>query len=66
MNVLINGVATELAEGITLAEMLAEKTSRNSEVAVAINQQIICQTAFAETILHEGDNVLIFGAAKGG
>ena len=66
MTIDLNGKNVSLEEDITLLQLLQMKSCEESKVAVAINQQIISHQDYAKTILHEGDKVLLIGAAKGG
>lgn len=66
MTIQLNSKPLTVEDGTTLLELLAMRSCEESKVAVAINQQIIARGDYAKTLLHEGDKVLLIGAAKGG
>lgn len=66
MTIQLNSKPFVVEEGTTLLELLTIRSCQESKVAVAINQQIIARSDYAKTLLHDGDKVLLIGAAKGG
>ena len=65
MKILINNQET-LTEATCVA-MLAESLALPERgVALAVNNRIVPRSAWAETVLNEGDNVTIIKAAFGG
>jgi sulfur carrier protein len=66
MNVIVNGAARELAEGTTLAEVVAELTAAPTGVAVAVNDSVVPRGAWATTVLDDRDRVEVLTAVQGG
>ncbi len=66
MKVLFNKQTIEIAVNTTLAQMLQKQGVEGEHIAVAINQVIIKRTNWEETILNDGDKILVIGAVKGG
>jgi sulfur carrier protein len=66
MNVIVNGAARELAEGTTLAEVVAELTAAPTGVAVAVNDSVVPRGAWAATVLDDRDRVEVLTAVQGG
>jgi sulfur carrier protein len=65
MRVTVNGVATEVAEGITVADLIATRTEQR-RVAVAVNSEVVPRSGWQTTSLRAGDSVEILAAAAGG
>jgi sulfur carrier protein len=65
MHVLINQVPHDLAEGATLADVVALLQSR-PPFAAAVNLQFVPNTQYAHTLLHAGDRVDIIAPVTGG
>jgi sulfur carrier protein len=68
IRITINNEPTEIAEAITLADLLASRgidVSRGG-VAAAINDRLITRARWTETVLAEGDKVVVVNAAYGG
>lgn len=62
MTLTINDKATEVAEGATLASLgISEKGT-----AVAVNGKLVRREAWDETVLADGDKLIIISAAYGG
>jgi thiamine biosynthesis protein ThiS len=66
MNVIVNGAARELAEGTTLAEVVAGLTAVPTGVAVAVNDSVVPRGAWAATVLDDRDRVEVLTAVQGG
>jgi sulfur carrier protein len=66
MNVIVNGAARELAEGTTLAEVVAGLTAAPTGVAVAVNDSVVPRGAWAATVLDDRDRVEVLTAVQGG
>ena len=66
MKLSVNGTSREVAEGISLADLLAELGVDRSGIAVALNDRVVRGAAFADQALREGDAVEIIRAAAGG
>ncbi|MEN9277813.1 MAG: sulfur carrier protein ThiS [Thermostichus sp. DG_1_5_bins_95] len=65
MRVWINQEPHELPEGMTLADAVAT-AAVNAPFAVAVNQEFIPRSRYAETSLREGDRVEIVAPTVGG
>lgn len=66
VTVTINGEARELAEGTTVATLVAGLDSDGRGVAVAVNREVVSRGQWAGTHLRPGDRVEVLGAAQGG
>jgi sulfur carrier protein len=69
MRVQVNGEPRELAEGLTIAELVAEEASEVANgrgVAVAVDAQVIPRGDWAKTRLREGQRVELLAAMQGG
>ena len=66
MRITLNGEDQELALGTTVAKLVENPSLTNRRTAVEINQMVISRSAYAETILREGDAVEIVHAVGGG
>ena len=66
MEVQVNGVARQLAEGTTVAALLADLALPKDGVAVAINRDVVPRGEHAERVIAAGDRVEIIRAVGGG
>jgi sulfur carrier protein len=66
MNVKINGVATEVADGASVAEVAAANGVGATGSAIAVNDKLVRRTDWEQTMLADGDDVVIIKAAYGG
>lgn len=66
MTIYINDKPIEVVENISLQQLLVEQSLDTSKLAVAINLKIISRSEYTSALLHEGDKILLIGAAKGG
>jgi sulfur carrier protein len=68
MIVAVNGAATELADGATVAGVLAELDVPTPArgVAVAVQGQVVPRGEWVTTSLHDGDRVEVLSAIQGG
>lgn len=66
MHVFINGKAMQLADGLSLAGLLAELGLDPKSCATAINGQFVARDTRAHTTLAEGDQVMTFEPITGG
>jgi sulfur carrier protein len=58
MNLMVNGNAVDIQEGITVTELLREqKVKLPDMVSVELNGEILERAAFATTTLEAGDTV---------
>lgn len=66
MHILVNDERVECEAHLCVAELLSRLARNLPGVALALNQQILPQTQWAETFLQDGDSLLIFQAIAGG
>ena len=58
MNITVAGVKKEVAEGLTVAQLIENENVENAQyVTVTINEDFVDNDKFAETVLHDGDAV---------
>lgn len=63
--VTVNGTTLEIA-GVTLAEYLASTDYNPQRIAVELNGEIVFKSAYAHTVLHDGDSLEIVTFVGGG
>jgi sulfur carrier protein len=61
-----NNLVFQLPQNSTLLDLLTQQQMQQQSLAIAVNQQIIPQALWAETILNDGDEIAIFQAIAGG
>ncbi|CAK9887038.1 MAG: Sulfur carrier protein ThiS [Candidatus Erwinia impunctatus] len=66
MIITLNDELTELTAPVTVQALLDQLHTRQDGCALAINQVIIPQAAWADHLLRDGDNILLFQAIAGG
>jgi sulfur carrier protein len=68
MIVAVNGTATEVPEGATIAGVLAEMKvpSAARGVAVAVQGEVVPRTEWVTTSVRSGDRIEVVGAIQGG
>ncbi|MDO4790500.1 MAG: sulfur carrier protein ThiS [Porphyromonas sp.] len=66
MQITLNREPIEIPENCSLETLLKDHGWESGHVAVAINKTIIKRTAWAETVIRSGDDILIIGAVRGG
>ena len=64
--VVVNGSATEVDTGDTVATLVRRLESDGRGVAVAINETVVPRSAWPATALQAGDRVEVLRAAQGG
>ncbi|MCC8089751.1 MAG: sulfur carrier protein ThiS [Rikenellaceae bacterium] len=65
MEIILNNERTETT-AVNLAQLISEKLPDTKGIAMAVGSDVISRSAWAETILKEGDNVTIIRATRGG
>ena len=65
MQIVINNQPTDTA-ATTLAELATEMALPAQGVAIAVHNNMVPRTSWADTPLHEGDQIIIIKAACGG
>ena len=66
VQVKLNGEPSDLPDGSTVAQAVAELTSAPSGVAAAVNGEVVPRGSWAATPLRRGDQVEIVTAVQGG
>ena len=66
MDVTVNGVATEIDEDATVAELVRSKVDGHRRVAVARNGTVVPRGNWATTRLRAGDSIEVLAAVAGG
>jgi sulfur carrier protein len=62
----VNGTATDVTPGRSVADVVAEYSGRTTGIAVAVNQTVLTRAEWAGTALRPGDKVEIVSATQGG
>jgi sulfur carrier protein len=62
----VNGLERELADGSTVATVLALLDAPPSGVAVAVDGEVVPRAAWAATVVPEGSVVEVLTAVQGG
>ena len=58
MKITVGGESREVAEGITVADLISlEKIDNPEYVTVSVNEEFVDQGSFASHVLQEGDSV---------
>ncbi len=66
MKLVINGDSREFADGLTLSQLVEELGMRGDRLAVELNRDIVARARWAETVLHDGDQLEIVHVVGGG
>jgi sulfur carrier protein len=66
MQISINGEIREVADGSTVATLLAQLGVKAPRVAVEVNEAVVTRDRHAEHVLHGGDSVEIVAFVGGG
>jgi sulfur carrier protein len=66
MEITVNGKAMEVEAGLSVEALLAQLKVRRQFTAVALNREVTPRSAYAETVLREGDRVEIVHPMGGG
>ena len=66
VQVKLNGEPSDLPDGSTVAQAVAERTAASSGVAAAVNGEVVPRGSWAATPLRDGDQVEIVTAVQGG
>lgn len=62
----VNGVDTELADGTTVAGLLAARGIEAGGIAVALNGEVVPRAGHATTVLPDGAVLEVLTAVQGG
>lgn len=66
MTISVNGEPRDVAEGLSVDELLTEMEIPRKALAVELNREIVPRTGYKETILQEGDKLEIVSLVGGG
>lgn len=66
MRVTLNGKAEELADGITVADLVAQLALSRRRIAVEVNRQIVGRDEYTARVLADGDVIEIVQFIGGG
>ena len=66
MQLTVNGEAAELADGVTVAALVAERRAGHTRVAVAVNGDVVPRSSWERTALSPGDTVEVLAPTAGG
>lgn len=66
MTITINGKEAEVADSLTLAELVATQKLPERGVAVAVDNKLVQRNVWQSTMLHQNAKVVIIKAACGG
>lgn len=66
MIVTVNGAATQLPDGSSIAVLVEQLQLAGRRIAVEVNEEIVPKSAHAQTPLRDGDRVEIVHAIGGG
>jgi sulfur carrier protein len=66
MKIRVNGEEKEIADGLSLAQLLEELQIRPGRVVVELNRDIVSRDAHGSTLLKEGDALEIVHFVGGG
>ena len=65
-SVIVNGAVLQVTPGITVAELLHVLGRRGEGIAIALNDEVVTRSRWADTELRKGDRVEVLTAAQGG
>jgi len=66
VNVTVNGESREVADGATVADLLAELGLPASGIAVAVDGEVVTRAWHARTVLTDAARVEVLTAVQGG
>jgi sulfur carrier protein len=66
VNVILNGISRQVADGITVRDAVGLVTEAATGVAAAVNDEVVRRAAWDSTLLTDGDQVEILTAVQGG
>lgn len=66
MQVLINGTSTEIADGVSVRELLEQLDLGGKRIALELNGEILPRSQYAEQRVEDGDRLEIVHAIGGG
>lgn len=66
VQVTVNGEHADLAEGSTVAELVAERGGQHDRIAVARNGDVVPRSSWSATRLSPGDEIEVLAPTAGG
>ncbi len=66
MRIQVNGEPREVAENLSLPELVASLNLKPEQIAIELNHSVVRRAAVAETMLHADDKVEIVHFVGGG
>ena len=66
MKIILNGKETEVAEGVTISQLLEERKIVPQMIACEVNSEIVRRREYAQTMVRPGDRVEILQMIGGG
>ncbi len=66
MNVSVNGEPAALADGTTVAQLVASRTEERRRVAVAVNGEVVPRSGWSTMLIRPEDAVEVLVAVAGG
>jgi sulfur carrier protein len=66
VQVTVNGVVTDVDEGVTVASLVRARTAEHRGVAVALNGAVVPRSGWEATHLNDGDSVEVLVPVAGG
>lgn len=66
MQVMLNGVPADLADGLTMADVVHTISTRTSGIAVAHNGEVVPRGEWPAVDLRDGDRLDVLTAVQGG
>lgn len=66
MQLTVNGAPARVADGATVADLVAARSAGHDRIAVAVNDDVVPRTRWARTPLAAGDRVELLAPTAGG
>ncbi|MCW2918619.1 MAG: thiamine biosynthesis protein ThiS [Actinomycetia bacterium] len=66
MTVIVNGEPREIADGATVASVVAAVTKATAGVAVALNDEVVRRAEWTATPIRDADRLEVLTAVQGG
>ena len=68
MQIVVNGETVEVQDGLTVAELIAQRygSDAGSGIAVAIGDDVLSRNQWAATVICDGNQIEILSAVQGG
>jgi sulfur carrier protein len=66
MNLTVNGEPAQVADALSVADLVADRAPDHRRIAVAVNADVVPRSAWPSTVLREGDAVEVLVAVAGG